>query len=124
MREAWRELLFADTQFEETAQTRDPVLLAPCSKHAARKAASAQLEDGSPAYCFRTLMEHLGSIVRSTHQVKPDAKTVTGTEAVFETTTTPNEEQHRALQLLRTIGDLWSNSFVGRTQNFDSGGIA
>ena len=106
MREAWRELLFADTQLEENAQTRDPVLPAPRSKHAARKAASTQLEDGSPAYCFRTLMEHLGSIVRNMHQVKPDTKTVTGTKAVFETTTTPKEEQHRALQLLSTIGDL------------------
>ena len=77
MREAWRGLLFADTQ----------------------------LEDGSPAYCFRTLMEHLGSIVRNMHQVKANAKTVTGNKAVFETTTTPNEEQHRALQLLSTIGD-------------------
>ena len=106
MRQAWRELLFADTQLDEKAQTRDPVLPAPRPWHAARKAASTQLEDGSPAYCFTTLMEHLGSIVRNTHQVKPDAKTVAGTETVFETTTTANEKQQKALQLLSTIGDL------------------
>ena len=47
-------------------------------------------------------MEHLGSIVRNTHQLKPDAKTVAGTE----TTTTANEKQHKALQLLSTTGDL------------------
>ena len=51
-------------------------------------------------------MEHLGSIVRNTHQLKPDAKTVVGTETVFETTTTANEKQHKALQLLSTTGDL------------------
>lgn len=43
MREAWHELLFADTQLEENAQTRNPVLPAPRSKHAARKAAAHNL---------------------------------------------------------------------------------
>ena len=47
MREAWRELLFADPHLDELTETRDPVLPAIRSSEARKKAATARTEDGS-----------------------------------------------------------------------------
>ena len=98
MREAWRELLFADEDIEAKA-TRDPVAPAQRSARAQRKAATHRLEDGSPAHSFRTLLEELTSVVRNT------CRTPTGDSdtSTFQIVTTPNPTQQRALQLLNTI---------------------
>ena len=49
-------------------------------------------------------ISNLSSATRT--KVRPATNTVTGTKAVFETTTTPNEKQQKALQLLNTMGNL------------------
>ena len=77
MREAWRELMFADEQIELKA-SRDPVAPARRSEPALQKMAKRTLEDGSPVHSVHTLMDSLGTIVPSacrTRASKPDAPT-------------------------------------------------
>ncbi len=69
MREAWRPLLFADED-EPAKATRDPVAPAKRSADADRKAAPHQLDDGTPAHSFRTLLEDLASIVRNCRRTR------------------------------------------------------
>jgi len=98
MREAWRELMFADTD-QQAKTTRDPVAPAKRSPAALAKVASHTLDDDTPAHSFATLLTELGTIVRNTcraPQAGPDAPT-------FEVTTTPNSKQKRALELLQQI---------------------
>jgi transposase len=98
MREAWRELMFADTE-QQAKATRDPVAPAKRSKAALAKAARHTLDDGTPAHSFATLMAELATIVRNTcrtPQARPDAPT-------FEVLTTPNAKQQRAFELLQQI---------------------
>ena len=98
MREAWRELMFADTEIAAKA-TRDPVAPAKRSKSALLKAARRTLDDGTPVNSFSTLMDNLLTIVRNT------CRTVNaGSDApTFEITTTPNPAQIRALGLIEAI---------------------
>ena len=98
MREAWRELMFADTDFQAKV-TRDPVAPAKRSKAALHKVASHTLDDGTPAHSFATLLADLATIVRNTcrsPKAGPDAPT-------FEVLTTPNARQQQALELIRKI---------------------
>ena len=98
MREAWRELMFADTE-QAAKATRDPVAPARRSKPALAKAASHTLDDGTPVHSFATPMAELATIVRNTcraPQAGPDAPT-------FEVLTTPNAKQQRAFELLQKI---------------------
>ena len=98
MREAWRELMFADTDSQAKA-TRDPVAPAQRSKAALAKVARHTLDDGTPAHSFPSLLEELATIVRNTCRtpyVGPDTPT-------FEVLTTPNAKQQRALELIRQI---------------------
>ena len=98
MREAWRELMFADTD-QRAKTTRDPVAPAKRSKAAQAKAARHTLDDGTPAHSFATLMAELAGIVRNTcrtPQAAPDAPT-------FKVVTTPNAKQQRALDLIQQI---------------------
>jgi hypothetical protein len=98
LREAWRELMFADTD-QESKATRDPVAPAKRSKAALAKVASKHLDDGTPAHSFCTLLAELATIVRNTCRT-PRA----GNDApTFEVTTTPNPKQKRALELLQQI---------------------
>jgi len=98
MREAWRELLFADE--DQTAKrTRDPVAPAKRSEAALTKIATRRRDDGARVHSFATLMADLGSIVRNTCQPREAA----ANSAVFDLTTTPNATQARALQLLEGI---------------------
>ena len=90
MREAWRSLLFSDPQLEQISAESDPVLSAP------RSAASKQLDDGTPTYCFRTLIEHLETI--AVNQFRNNLMR----DVPFEITTSPNEKQQQALDLLKT----------------------
>ncbi len=98
LRDAWRELMFADTDWQAKL-TRDPVAPAVRSNAALAKAADKHLDDGSPVHSFSTLMAELGGIVRNTCRT-PDA----GLDALpFDVTTTPNPKQARALELIRAI---------------------
>jgi transposase len=98
MREAWRELMFADTD-QAAKATRDPVAPARRSTAAQIKAASHTLDDGTPAHSFSTLLADLAGIVRNTCRTPnaaPDAPT-------FKVVTTPNATQQRAFALLNQI---------------------
>jgi transposase len=98
LREAWRELMFADTD-QQAKTTRDPVAPARRSKVALAKAARHTLEDGTPAHSFTTLMAELATIVRNTCRTPnadPDAPT-------FAVLTTPNAKQQRAFELIQQI---------------------
>jgi hypothetical protein len=98
MREAWRELMFADED-QQAKQQRDPVAPAVRSEAAQQKARAHTLADGSPAHSFRTLIEDLATIVRNTCRT-PNAAPDTPT---FEVITTPNTKQQRALDLIEHI---------------------
>lgn len=97
MREAWRELMFAD-QDQQTKLTRDPVAPAKRSDTAERKALTHTLEDGTAAHSFATLLAELGTIVRNTCRMPQ-----TEHAPSFQITTTANPKQHRALELIRQI---------------------
>jgi transposase len=98
MREAWRELMFADID-QLAKATRDPVAPARRSEAALTKAATHTLEDGSPVHSFASLLEALSAVVRNTCRAPsagPNAPT-------FEVLTTPDAKQQRALDLIRQI---------------------
>ena len=98
MREAWRELMFADTD-QQAKTTRDPVAPAKRSKAALTKVADHALEDGSAAHSFSTLLAELATLVRNTCR-SPKA----GADATtFEALTTPNAKQKRAIELIQKI---------------------
>jgi transposase len=98
MREAWRELLFADEDLKRKTR-RDPVAAAQRSEAALQKVATHTLHDGSPAHSFRTLLQELSTIVRNTCQPSTGATA----SLTFQMTTLPNPTQQRALQLLQSI---------------------
>ena len=98
MREAWRELMFADPD-QDAKKTRDPVAPAKRSEAAEIKATSRQLRDGTPTHSFSTLLDELGTIVRNTCRTpdaSPDAPT-------FDVTTISNPKQERAFELIKSI---------------------
>jgi len=99
MREAWRELMFADTE-QQAKATRDPVAPAKRSTGALIKVERHRLEDGTPAHSFSTLLAELATIVRNACRT-PAA----GAEApTFDVLTTASPKQQRALDLLQQIG--------------------
>jgi transposase len=98
MREAWRELMFADEDLERKKH-RDPVAAAERSEAALEKVATHKLKNGSPVHSFRTLLEELSTIVRNTCEPRVARKAAT----TFQMTTTPNPAQQRAMQLLQSI---------------------
>jgi transposase len=98
MREAWRELMFADID-QAAKATRDPVAPAQRSQAALEKAASRIVDDGTSVHSFATLMAELGSVVRNTCRTPaagPQAPT-------FDVVTTPNPTQRHALDLIKQI---------------------
>jgi len=98
LREAWRELMFADTE-QEAKATRDPVAPAKRSDSAQTKAATHTLDDGTAAHSFATLMAELATLVRNTCRTPhagPDAPT-------FEVTTSAQPKHQRALALVQAI---------------------
>ena len=98
MREAWRELMFADED-QAAKLMRDPVAPAKRSDAAMHKARSRTLEDGSPTHSFQTLMKDLATIVCNTCRTPKS-----GADAPsFEITTTPSDKQRRALELIGQI---------------------
>jgi transposase len=98
LREAWRELMFADID-QAAKATRDPVAPAERSQAALNKLASHTVDDGTPAHSFSTLMAELATIVRNTCRT-PSA----GPKApTFDIVTTPNATQRHALDLIKQI---------------------
>lgn len=98
MREAWRSLLFADEDLEAKAK-RDPVAPAKRSAAAQHKAMTHEIDDGTPAHSFRTLLEELSTIVRNTCRVPGTADNA----PTFAVVTTASPKQRQALELLETI---------------------
>ena len=98
MREAWRELLFADEDLNAKAR-RDPVAPAQRSAAALQKIARRTLDDGTAVHSFQTLLQELATIVRNTCV----ARTGAAVSTPFQMLTTPNATQRRALGLLQTI---------------------
>ena len=96
LREAWRELMFADTE-QHAKASRDPVAPAQRSAAALRKVHTRTLDDGTPAHSFATLLAELSTIVRNTCR-SPGNDTST-----FDILTTPNAKQRRAFELLQSI---------------------
>ena len=94
LKEAWRELLFADEDQVARAM-RDPVAPAERSAGAKAKVARRHHEDGTPIHSFRTLLAELATIVRNTCQTRAadDAPT-------FTVTTQPTPLQRRAADLI------------------------
>ena len=98
LRQAWRELTFADED-QAASRTRDPVAPARRSAAALKKAQSHTLEDGTPTHSFQSLMAELAAVVQNTCRAPnsaPDSPT-------FQITTTPNNTQKRALDLIAQI---------------------
>jgi len=98
MREAWRELMFADPD-QEAKTTRDPVAPAVRSERALDKIARHTLDDDSPTHSFATLMADLATIVRNTCRTPQTIEAA----PTFDLMTTPTAKQNHALQLLRQI---------------------
>ena len=98
MREAWRELMFADPD-QAAKASRDPVAPAVRSEAALRKVARHALDDDSPTHSFATLMADLATLVRNTCRTPLSTESTPG----FDLLTTPTAQQQHALQLLRQI---------------------
>jgi hypothetical protein len=100
MREAWRELMFADTE-QAAKATRDPVAPAKRSASASAKAASKLLDDAEPVHSFATLMAEMATLVRNTCRTPTPGD---GADApTFEVLTTATAHQQRALALIQAI---------------------
>jgi transposase len=98
MREAWRELMFADED-QDAKKTRDPVAPAKRSKKALQKISCRQLDDGSPVHSFHTLLADLATIVRNTCRTKGD----NDNSPTFQVTTTQSPQQKKAFTLIQSI---------------------
>jgi hypothetical protein len=90
LRKAWAELLFDD---ERPPAPDDPVAKAERSPGAKRKASTKRTASGAPCHSFRSLLDELALVVRSTNRVR-------GSEATFDTITEPNATQARAFELI------------------------
>ena len=97
LKEAWRELLFADED-QAAKATRDPVAPAERSAGAKAKVARRHHEDGTPIHSFQTLLTDLATIVRNTCRTSAEDDAPT-----FTVTTRPNPLQARAMALIDTL---------------------
>ncbi len=98
MREAWREMMFADEDQAAKAD-RDPVAPATRSAGALAKINRRQLDDGSPVHSFATLLSELATLTRN----RCLANGTRSDTAPFTILATPNPTQTRALNLIKTI---------------------
>lgn len=98
MMEAWRPLLYADED-QKAKDLRDPVAPAKRSDSAMKKVRTKRLDDGSRVHSFRSLLGHLGAIVRATCRCAD----VRDTTATFTMLTRRNPKQQKAFDLLQTI---------------------
>jgi transposase len=98
MLEAWRPLLFCDEDQAAKAR-RNPVAPAKRSPAALKKAARKTLADGTPVHSFRTLLDHLRTIVRNRCRRKgADLHSTT-----FDVDTTISPDQQRVYDLLEQV---------------------
>jgi transposase len=95
MRQALRPLLFADEELERDRWERDPVKPAQASESAKTKKKTQKTADGMPVHSFATLLAHLATRSRSTHQIVSDP-----TGSTFQQTTEADAVQAEALRLL------------------------
>jgi len=98
MMQAWRPLIYADEQ-QQAKASRDPVAPAKRSDSAMQKVHTKCLDDGSPVHSFRSLLDHLGAIVRATCRC-PGEKNDSST---FTIITKANPKQQKAFDLLESI---------------------
>ena len=98
MQQALAPLLFADEDQASKAQ-RDPVKPAKRSEKALAKVSRKTTEEGLPVHSFRTLLAHMGTIVRNTCN-GPKTGAVS---SQFQMTTTPDPLQRKAMELLHKI---------------------
>ena len=98
MMEAWRPLLYADED-QKAKDLRDPVAPAKRSNSAMKKIRTKRLDDGLRVYSFRSLLGHLGAIVRATCRCTGGKNT----SATFTVITRRNPKQQKAFDLLQTI---------------------
>ena len=98
MREAWRELMFADAD-QQAKAVRDPVAPATRSEATLTKVARHTLDDDTPVHSFATLMAELATIARNTCRTP----TAPADAPSFEILTTANPKQRRAIELLQQI---------------------
>jgi transposase len=96
MRQALQPLLFADEELDQDRWQRDPVKPAEASESAKDKKKTQKTTDGRPVHSFATLMAHLATRTRNTHQIGSDP-----TGATFQQLTEPNTLQAEALRLLQ-----------------------
>jgi hypothetical protein len=89
LREAWRELLFADED-QAAKLERDPA--------AERKVRARTLADGTPVHRLRTIFDELATQVRNTCRPVGAAEAPT-----FELTTLASPTQHRAMALVEAL---------------------
>ena len=101
LKEAWRELLFADED-QAAKATRDPVAPAERSAGAKAKVARRHHEDGTPIHSFPTLLTELATIVRNTGHAAGNACCASAEEdaPTFTVTTQSNPLQRRAMDLI------------------------
>ena len=98
MMEAWRPLLYADED-QKAKDQRDPVAPAKRSDSAMKKVKTKRLDDDSKVHSFRSLLNHLGAIVRATCRYTGAKEPL----ATFTMITSPNPKQQEALDLLQAI---------------------
>jgi transposase len=95
LRRAWRPLLYEDEQKEQQRQERHPVPAAKASESCQEKKKTHKSEKGFPTHSFSTLLAHLGTRCRSTHQLPPEAGGLT-----FQQVTEMDPLQTEAFRLL------------------------
>jgi hypothetical protein len=95
MRKDLKPLLFEDEELEEQRQERDPVKPAQPSASAKAKKKTQQTAAGLPVHSLGTLLAHLATRSRNTHQVVSDPS-----GATFQQLTEPDALQAEALRLL------------------------
>jgi transposase len=95
LRQAWASLLYADEDLEADRKERDPVKPAESSASAKAKKRTHQTASGLPVHSFGSLLAHLATRVRNTHQVVSDTS-----GATFQQVTEPDTVQAEALRLL------------------------
>jgi transposase len=96
MRQTLQSLLFADEELDQDRRERDPVQPAEASESAKAKKKTQKTAEGMPVHSFATLLAHLATRSRNTHQIVSDP-----TGATFQQTTEPDALQAEALRLLK-----------------------
>jgi transposase len=96
MRKALQSLLFADEELDEDRWERDPVKPAETSESAKAKKKTQKTAEGVTVHSFATLLAHLATRSRNTHQILSDPS-----GAIFQQLTEPDALQAEALRLLK-----------------------